>query len=290
VDYAPEATFVMGSGNVTLYARWAINRYSVYFDAQGGSAVLTQTIKHGDTVAPPVVPTKRSYTFTGWFKEAACKNLWVFANEKIYADDTLFAKWVIMDADGNIYTEVTIGTQVWMVENLKTTKYSDGIPIPLVEDNTAWSKLTTAGYCWFDNDTSLKNIYGGFYNWYAVNTEKLAPSGWHIPTNDKWKTLGSYLGGDSIVGPKIKSVVWSYHDYIPTNETGFTAIGTNCRFYDGNFWEHGPGDDFAVWWSTTQYNDTCSWSCRIWCSGNNLIHSSDSPKREGYTIRCLRDY
>ena len=87
----------------------------------------------------------------------------------------------ITDKDGNVYTSVTIGTQVWMVENLKTTKYNDGTPIPNVTDNTEWSNLTTPAYCWYDNDITKKNPYGALYNGYAVRTGKLCPTGWHVP-------------------------------------------------------------------------------------------------------------
>ena len=81
----------------------------------------------------------------------------------------------LTDIDGNVYTLVTIGTQVWMVENLKTTKYNDGIGIPLITDNTAWKNTATPAYCWYDNDMSNKNLYGALYNWYVVNTDKLCP-------------------------------------------------------------------------------------------------------------------
>ncbi len=89
----------------------------------------------------------------------------------------------VTDIDGNVYNEVTIGTQVWMVENLKTTQYNDGTAIPLVADNTAWSILTTGGYCWAYNDeATFKNTYGALYNWYTINT-KLCPTGWHVPND-----------------------------------------------------------------------------------------------------------
>ena len=107
----------------------------------------------------------------------------------------------VVDIDGNVYHTVTIGTQVWMVENLKTTKYNDGTAIPLVTDNTAWGALTTPGYCWYNNDSATyKNTYGALYNWYAVNTGKLAPTGWHVPTDSEWTVLTTYLGGQSVAG------------------------------------------------------------------------------------------
>ena len=100
----------------------------------------------------------------------------------------------ITDTDGNVYTSVAIGTQVWMVENLKTTKYNDNSAIPLVTDNTAWGNLSTSGYCWYSNDIANKTAYGALYNWYAVNTSKLCPTGWHVPIDAEWKILERNLG------------------------------------------------------------------------------------------------
>ena len=113
----------------------------------------------------------------------------------------------INDIDGNAYNKVTIGRQTWLVENLRTTKYNDGTLIPLVQDNTAWSNLITPGYCWFDNDeVANKNPYGALYNWYAVNTGKLCPSGWHVPTDTEWTTLIDNLGGLDVAGGKLKEI------------------------------------------------------------------------------------
>ncbi|MGB4293792.1 MAG: FISUMP domain-containing protein, partial [Bacteroidales bacterium] len=97
------------------------------------------------------------------------------------------------DVDGNRYKVIMIGNQLWMAENLRTTKYNDGTPIPLVTDNTAWSNLTSPGYCWYDNNSTNKDTYGALYNWYTVNTGKLCPSGWHVPSDDEWTIMQNYL-------------------------------------------------------------------------------------------------
>jgi uncharacterized protein (TIGR02145 family) len=102
----------------------------------------------------------------------------------------------VTDIEGNDYTTVTIGTQTWMGENLKTTKLTDGESIPKITDNAAWPNLATPAYCWYNNDeTAHKKIYGALYNWYTVNTGKLCPTGWHIPSDDEWKTMIAFLGG-----------------------------------------------------------------------------------------------
>ena len=101
----------------------------------------------------------------------------------------------VTDIEGNIYKTIQIGTQEWMAENLKTTKYNDNTEIPLITENSNWGSTTTPGYCWVNNDrTTYKNIYGALYNWYTVNTGKLCPTGWHVSTDAEWTTLVNYLG------------------------------------------------------------------------------------------------
>ena len=115
-----------------------------------------------------------------------------------------FAVGSISDVDGNMYKTTQIGTQLWTAENLKTTKFNDGTPISNVTDNTKWESLSTPGYCWYNNDeATYKGTYGALYNWYAVKTDKLCPSGWHVPSNDEWNTLITYLGGEIAAGVKV---------------------------------------------------------------------------------------
>jgi hypothetical protein len=106
---------------------------------------------------------------------------------------------LVKDIDGNVYDTVTVGTQTWMVENLKTTRYNDGTAIPLVTKSVAWETLSTPGYCWYNNDESTyKAPYGALYNWYTVNTGKLCPTGWHVPGDSEWIVLIDFLGGPEL--------------------------------------------------------------------------------------------
>ena len=147
---------------------------------------------------------------------------------------------LVTDADGNIYHIVTIGTQTWMVENLRTTKFNDGTAIPNITDNKTWQGLNSPGVCSYDNTSNYNmiNTYGLLYNWYSVNTAKLAPKGWHVPTDAEWKTLTEYLGGNSVAGGKLKEV-GTTHWYSPNtgadNSSGFTALPGGYRDYDGTF-------------------------------------------------------
>jgi uncharacterized protein (TIGR02145 family) len=134
---------------------------------------------------------------------------------------------VVTDIDGNVYNTVTIGDQVWMAENLKTTKLNDGTSISNAIDNIAWASLSTPGYCWFINNRATYEIYGALYNWYAVYTDKLCPTGWHVPSNSEWTTLTDHLGGAEVAGGKLKesgSSHWASPNTGATNVTGFTAL------------------------------------------------------------------
>jgi hypothetical protein len=106
----------------------------------------------------------------------------------------------IIDNDGNTYPTIGIEGQRWMDEDLKTTKLYDGTSIPLVPDSIQWITLTTPGYCWYNNDSTYKKTYGALYNGYSVQTGKLCPTGWHIPTVKEWYTLAYYLGGEYETG------------------------------------------------------------------------------------------
>ena len=160
----------------------------------------------------------------------------------------------IVDIDGNVYHTVTIGTQVWMVENLKTTRYNDGTAIPLVTDEYSMGNLTTPGYCWYNDSATYGNTYGALYNWYAVNTGKLAPTGWHVPTDSEWTVLTTYAGGESVAGGPLKeagTVHWKSPNTGATNATGFTALPGGICENNGTFTGIGYS---GYWWSSTPFD------------------------------------
>ena len=145
---------------------------------------------------------------------------------------------IMTDQEGNVYRTIQIGNQLWMAENLKTTKYRNLDPIPNVTDNTAWNSLTTGAWCYLGNNSSNDCPYGKLYNWYAANdTRQICPSGWHIPTSSDINILVSYLGGASIAGGKMKSTgsdYWQSPNIGATNESGFSALSGGYRI-DGSF-------------------------------------------------------
>jgi len=111
------------------------------------------------------------------------------------------------DQDGKSYKTVVIGNQTWMAENLKTIHYRNGDPIPLIVDNNAWSGLDSGAFCNCNNTNNMNFVdtYGILYNWHAVSDSRnIAPTGWHVPTNEEWYQLIDFLGGEDVAGEKIK--------------------------------------------------------------------------------------
>jgi len=197
----------------------------------------------------------------------------------------------VTDCSGNVYHTVQIGTQVWMVENLKTTCYRDGDPIPNVTDNAAWASLTTGAYCWYNNDIANKTPFGALYNWYAIDpasngNNNIAPEGWHVPTDAEWTILTTYLGGDDVAGGKMKetgTTHWSAPNYA-TNESGFTAMPTGYRV-DGSYNDF---DTNGWYWSSTQYNTSEAWTIDL-DSSASFCWCLNFYKQNGYAVRLVKD-
>ena len=140
----------------------------------------------------------------------------------------LLAQKTVTDIDGNVYNTVTIGKQVWMVENLKVTHYRNGEAIPIVADHMEWSFLETAACCDYDNSPFNNEVYGKLYNFFAVNNiHNLCPTGWHVPTDKEWSELISSLGEKNKAGGKLKEETtdyWQSPNIEATNESCFTAL------------------------------------------------------------------
>jgi uncharacterized protein (TIGR02145 family) len=194
----------------------------------------------------------------------------------------------VTDIDGNVYNTVTIGTQVWLVENLKTTKYRDGTDIPNVTDDTVWINLTTGAYCDYNNSPSYSEIYGRLYNWYAVNDSKnIAPQGWHVATDEEWATLATFLGGIGVTGSKIKesgTVHWNSPNKGASNASGFTALPAGGRI-SGTFGYLGMA---TAWWTATEFNADNGWTREVDFDAEDLLHGT-LDKSIGFSVRCIKD-
>lgn len=194
----------------------------------------------------------------------------------------------VTDIDGNGYHAVTIGTQVWLVENLKVTKYLNGDPVPNITSNTAWNN-TNGACCWYHNDIANKTDFGALYNWYTlVDSRNLAPVGWHIPSDAEWATLTAILGGISVAGGKMKetgTTHWSSPNSGATNSSGFTALPAGARDIDGLFDFLGG---YTYFWSSTQDDSATAWSRYLLPYNGNIIRGH-FDKSYGFSVRCIKD-
>lgn len=195
----------------------------------------------------------------------------------------------VNDIDGNIYHIKTIGTQEWLIENLKTTHFCNGDDIPLVSDPAQWNNLTGPAFCYYDNNPSNGEIYGNMYNLKTVDdTRKICPAGWHVPSDEEWILLSAFLGGEDVAGGKLKETGfnhWKSPNTGATNESGFTALPGGSRDYLGNFIELTTN---GHWWSSTHDNATSAWSRRMGHTYPNIGNSS-SYGMNAYSVRCIKD-
>lgn len=262
-------------------------------DAKGFKATVNMAYKDGDRL---------KYT-------AVSGNNVTVLTEIPTADNTVtFVFAECKDGDDNYYPVITINNQVWMAENLKTTRYNDGITIiPIVQDNTDWSILTSAGYSWYDNDeATYKNAFGAIYNWYAAGSGRLCPTGWSVPTDAQWTMLENYLiasgynydgttSGNKLAKSLASTTGWDSSsnegavgntDYSEKrNATGFTTLPGGYRDGAGIF--NDVGKD-GGWWSATENSTYSAIDRWIYYSASNLIWGEYS-KRNGFSVRCLKD-
>jgi uncharacterized protein (TIGR02145 family) len=203
----------------------------------------------------------------------------------------------VTDIEGNFYPSIIINGQEWMQKNLAVTKYRNGDLIPTGLDNTTWQNTTSGAYAIYNNDPANNTIYGKLYNWYAVNDSRGAcPTGWHVPSDGEWTFLINYLDPNqdpnvygvqsAIAGGKLKStIVWSSPNTGATDETGFQAVPAGFRGTDGGLIDLGY---YGNYWSSIECNSTFSWKRRLYYSNSN-INRECVDKRDGYSVRCLKD-
>ena len=199
----------------------------------------------------------------------------------------------ISDIEGNTYKTIKIGDQIWMAENLAVTKYNDGTPIPLVVSETTWSGLSTDAYCWYNN---IEVKYGALYNWYAVNTGKLCPTGWHVATDEEWTALTDFLGGPVLSGGKLKEtgdLHWANYNTESINSSGFTALPGGYRHYQANDYintnsYYGNATRYGYWWTSSSNSDKSSFGRNL-NYGYSDINKISIDNRIGASVRCVKD-
>jgi len=209
----------------------------------------------------------------------------------------------VQDIDGNHYKTIDIGTQEWMAENLKTTRFNDGTSIPLIAVDPSSDDPFTPGYSWYENnETVFKDIYGAYYNWFTVNTSKVCPSGWHVPSDEEWKVMEMFLGmtreeADNIgyrgttEGEQLKEsgpFNWVQENLDGSNLSGFTALPGGSGSIDNN-----EGEGYiGLWWSATELDPSpYSWAWSRWVFWDvSWIALSEINKSSFLNIRCVKDY
>jgi len=290
-----------------------------------------------DSLTSPVdftCPVKGLTGSTTYYVRAFAQNVQKFTNgvgsypvgETAYGNEYSFttdaATPTVTDVDGNVYHTIQIGTQLWMLENLNTTKYNDGTDIPTVKGDigeTFNSLSPHYFYYWYNPSNAWynplnKNTIGLLYNGYAVATGKLAPTGWHVPTLDDWKKLSDYLGGDDVSGAKLKSALtstlanhvsflyegnWMSPNNGTTNSSGFSALpggyySNNDTIYyhvdNPNTYGFESNGYLGCWWSSTEDVSSQNSLNSVYLSylhTNTYFYIND--KRLGFSVRCVRD-
>lgn len=189
-----------------------------------------------------------------------------------YSQDKLST---LNDVEGNKYKTLVIGKQEWMAENLRTTRFNDGTAIPNIVDKTKWMQTTAPAYSWYDNDISNQSEDGGLYNWHAVNTGKLCPKGWRVPTDHEWTILTDCLGDNDV-------------DFKELERIGFSATPAGYRY--GYFWGTGLFYEKGVngyWWTGSECTNTHAWS-RTVSHETSKVYRSYFEKNDGFSVRCIR--
>lgn len=207
------------------------------------------------------------------------------------------------DTNTTNVSSVKIGAQTWTTKNLDVATYSDGTEIPQITDPTQWKNLTTGAWCYYNNDSTLGTTYGKLYNWYAVAgiwnesskidttlRKQLAPAGYHIPSDAEWITLTSYLGSDLVAGGKMKesgTTHWKTPNLDATNSSNFTALpGGFLASYESMF---NQMTEVGYWWSSSEDNTLYAYGTRSLTFDTRYIGESYYSKKDGNSVRCIKD-
>jgi len=193
----------------------------------------------------------------------------------------------VQDIDGNVYSTVVIGKQVWMAENLRTSSYKNGNKIFFAKDESAWYSSEVGTYCYQCHEPEYDAVFGKLYNKYIAKSQDVCPTGWHLPSSQEWNQMLDYLGGENVAGGKMKKVatdLWLYTSDNATNSSGFSGL---------------PGGHYVSVGSNTGCNVSNMTYSGYWWSSNNQVFELNGSRDNvrittalptyGYSIRCVRD-
>lgn len=216
-------------------------------------------------------------------------------------EDPVFETGTVTDVEGNVYATIKIGDQWWMAEDLRTTTFRSGVPIDQVSDNREWKDAIGPAYTTYNNNTLLEGL-GMLYNYQVVTSlEEIAPDGWHVPTDEEWKELETYLGMDAAdldktnwrgtdEGDRLKVEAtegWLFYEGVwANNETGFSAYGGSSRFYEGPFGV--PGIKGSAFWWAADANQGYGWYRYLDYKKSGIFRYFGHPNY-GFSIRCVKN-
>lgn len=208
-----------------------------------------------------------------------------------FAQEGIF-KGYVNDIDDNEYRTIQLGTQEWLSENLKTTKYNDGSPVPNIQNEDEWFNLTSGAWCYYDNKIENNLKCGKLYNWYVIcpitnGGKNICPVGWHVPTESDWSVLINYLGGSALAGGKLKEMgtsSWDFPNTGATNSSLFNGLAIGYR-YDGQFINKG---NHCNWWSKTEFSMESSKLVYLRENTATMFFGIANNKT-GLPIRCIRE-
>lgn len=275
---------------------------------------LKSTNKINDSIILMAYNDGETLIFTAWFQASTDIQEMVITENQAISFDLVET---VTDIEGNIYLTIAIGEQLWMAENLGTTKYKDGTNIPNVLGNSQWENMTTPAYCWWNNDSVYAdtNNFGALYNWFTVNTGILCPEGWHVPTNGEWENFVFYLAANGfnydgtvydgfdidIAGSKVGKAIAATSNWLTPTYGNEWAIGKDMYLNNSSFF-NGIGADgrylyggvfldpyfLGNWWTSTSYDSDDSWTYFIYSEEPSIIKTWYF-KAGGYSVRCLKD-
>jgi uncharacterized protein (TIGR02145 family)/uncharacterized repeat protein (TIGR02543 family) len=296
------------ASDMVLYAQWVplYNKVYVIFDPNGGEGTMEPQIfiryeyKELDTNTF----IRENHSFVGWNTKSDGSGYSYKDNQKIEisSNTKLYAQWAkipepctgiptVTDASGNIYNTVQIGSQCWIRENLKTSKYNNGMSIPVITDPYQWYELANGAMCYYNNFEPNADKFGALYNGFAVLTNLLCPEGWHIPSNDEWIELANRLGGNNIAGYKLKTAAdWPedwYGNANGNNESGFTALPAGTRYTDYYYGYYSGINTSAFFWSSTTSDSGLR--VRKLSSDSNSLLQDIQYRNSGNSVRCIKD-
>lgn len=189
----------------------------------------------------------------------------------------------VYDEEGNFYKVISIGGQCWLQSNLRSTG-----GFPQVKDSQEWSKITTPAWCYYRGDSSNSILYGKLYNGYAMESGKLCPKGWHIPTNDEWSTLINNLGGPSVAGIKMKSTTSLWESPSIANDSSQFGVFPAGRVQPNGSFIH-RGQQAGIWTSTLSSPGGDRYLYRGFINSDSAVLVLYWPKVYGFSCRCIKN-